>query len=900
MAECKSTIDLKARATKLKEVYNQWNENKNIQILTQGDTKYWKSFYETTVEKDFDYGSMPTTKEIRKLKVKMNRMSKAIAKKPGKLMEWISLPENILSKNPITKRYFEGLVMAGNFHRGHLEMITSDLDGMVRLIRQASRENGIMSNLKINRPSAQKQVSKLESKYTKMKKEDPDAAEIFYREKLEKMDKTNELKVVQAVYDLITDPKKIYTDKGRKDAERTYGTAIVEIASMWTGTGDKGQYNLKNNKTGGMRDKLYEILEEGLSDYISVLKGQGVATHTMKQTEQRIESIMEQFRKQKNYYPTQILDLFPTLAKISESVYRNEDSDALGKELPHINDMLGDIVEGLKLTPNVYLARGDVKRRSKDVISVIDTYAKNVVRFNFTARTTRILTDAMRDLWKLKGTDLEEASEFLSKYIRETHSTAIGERYKNSKYAHIAKIITSWQFMNKIGYNPGTVVQNATQSLQNFVYFGGKTWYDSMQFIKSHKLEKIVGDEMKKHGVFFVNLEELAQTGDMLEKTQLIDGEIVSKEPGAIEHLENAIVKIAKVTGKPMQWVENKVNRSTTFKLAFSKMYQDLLKNEDLVKKYIERPSDKDVSERVEQEIIRRSSRYAANMVKELHYEYSPWGKPKLIQTTAGAIAGQFSTYWINFFEYQRKILAGAKDSALAGDWNSPEIHRAARLGMLYMFTEALLTPLTNAKWGNIIENDTKQKIEQLYLWMTGDEKQREKVFFGRGPVVGTFAGPFMNDMITLGSLAGLVKLNEKNLLTYLAGYRRKAEDSKDQKMQDAVALFNLQLSKMLFRSIPKWRDGTGFLTILNQDYLYLYNSAEIGKQRENLLTYPQKYGPRMLKPYFTPAKEKKRKAEKMKSMWRAPSKREQATDLNELLRSLALLQGGELTTTAR
>jgi hypothetical protein len=137
-------------------------------------------------------------------------------------------------------------------------------------------------------------------------------------------------------------------------------------------------------------------------------------------------------------------------------------------------------------------------------------------------------------------------------------------------------------------------------------------------------------------------------------------------------------------------------------------------------------------------------------------------------------------------------------------------------------------------------------------------------------------------------------------LLTYLAGYRRKAEDSKDQKMQDAVALFNLQLSKMLFRSIPKWRDGTGFLTILNQDYLYLYNSAEIGKQRENLLTYPQKYGPRMLKPYFTPAKEKKRKAEKMKSMWRAPSKREQATDLNELLRSLALLQGGELTTTAR
>ena len=360
---CKTTVDLKARAKRLKEVYSKWDDNKNIQILTQHDPKYFKSLYETTVHRDFDYGSMPTMKEIRKLEVKMNKMAKNIAKKPGKLAEWIYLPENILSKNPITKKYFEGLVMAGNFHRGHLEMITSDLDGMVRLIRQASRENGIMSKLKITRPSAQKQVSKLESEYTKMRKEDPDAAEIFYRDNLEKMDKTHELKVVQAVYDLITDPKKIYTDKGRKDAERTYGTDIVEIASMWTGTGDKGQYNLKNNKTGGMRDKLYEILEEGLSDYVSVLKGQGVATQTMKQTEQRIESIMEQFRKQKDYYPTQILDLFPTLAKISESVYKSEDSNALGKELPHINDMLGDIIQGLKLTPNAYLARGDVKRR---------------------------------------------------------------------------------------------------------------------------------------------------------------------------------------------------------------------------------------------------------------------------------------------------------------------------------------------------------------------------------------------------------------------------------------------------------------------------------------------------------------------------------------------------------
>ena len=82
MAKCKSTLDLKARAKRLKEVYSKWDDNKNIQILTQHDPKYFKSLYETTVHRDFDYGSMPTMKEIRKLEVKMNRIAKGIAKKP--------------------------------------------------------------------------------------------------------------------------------------------------------------------------------------------------------------------------------------------------------------------------------------------------------------------------------------------------------------------------------------------------------------------------------------------------------------------------------------------------------------------------------------------------------------------------------------------------------------------------------------------------------------------------------------------------------------------------------------------------------------------------------------------------------------------------------------------------
>jgi hypothetical protein len=281
-------------------------------------------------------------------------------------------------------------------------------------------------------------------------------------------------------------------------------------------------------------------------------------------------------------------------------------------------------------------------------------------------------------------------------------------------------------------------------------------------------------------------------------------------------------------------------------------------------------------------------------MVKELHYEYSPFAKPKVVQTSAGSILGQFSTYPINFFEYQRKIVSNAKDSALAGDWNSPEMWRAYRLGMLYLTVEGLLTPLTNAKWSNLISNDTKEKAEQMYSWFTGDAKEREKAFFGKGPILGTLGGPFIGDLIRIGTLTGMVKMTEQNWLTYLAGYQKKAEQTKDEKLKESVSLLNLQLSKFVFSSVPKWRDGTGFLTILNQDYINLYNTPEIGKQRENLLSYPQKYGPKMLKPYFTTRKQRERKLEKMKAYWGRTTTSKQSQNMEEIMKSLALLQGAD------
>ena len=100
-----------------------------------------------------------------------------------------------------------------------------------------------------------------------------------------------------------------------------------------------------------------------------------------------------------------------------------------------------------------------------------------------------------------------------------------------------------------------------------------------------------------------------------------------------------------------------------------------------------------------------------------------------------------------------------------------------------------------------------------------------------------------------------------------------------------------MQASKFLFSSAPKLRDGTGFMTILSQDYLGLWNTKEIKARREQMLMYPHKAGLSL----FTTAKQKA-DAEKRWQHFTQDKPRLQklrkpkAPDYTEALESLSIL----------
>ena len=824
-------------------------------------------------------------KELKRLERKVKKFSKQMGRKPGNFAKWFYLPENVMSKNPITKEYFNSVVIAGNFYRGNMDKVTSNLDRIVELVNMSTQEGSLMNRFSISRSKAQKKMASIQQEYQSLLgKGKKDEALKFHDENIAKISSDNHVATMQKLHELMTDPNIIFKGNKAENASK-YGTNLVQAAHLWHND---------------MAPQLWKVLNHGIHDYITVLESGQTALGIEKPI---IDSIKEkllvknketgrwEMKKQENYFPTQVLDILPTFNTLTESIWSGDYGSKTKDMNEYVNKTIEGIADNLKLDGNVFERGADQPTRtSKDVISIIDTYAKGATRFNYTAEVTKHTVNALKKLHEMKGEDMDAHIQFLADYIKDTHGSAVGMDMKQSKFGKIARAITSWQFMSKLGFNVRGAARNATQSLQNYVYFGHKAIREYNRTGKTDKMKKITEKEMERHGVFFTNLEELAMPAEFLPSTKMIDGRIVESKPGAGENFTQYLERVAKFSGKPMQWVENNINRSYTFKLAFNKFFNELSRNDGILRKELMKQgykTGKELDKAVESDIIGRSSRFAANMVKELHYEYSPFAKPKALRTAPGSILGQFSTYSINFFEYNRKILAKGADSAMHGEWNNEHAWRMYRLGATYMAIDALISPLLSTDISKLVQHDTKERLEQLYTWFTGTEADRKRVFFGKGPAIGTFGGPFVSDLITIGQLTNFMKMKENDWMSYMAGYQDFAERTKDDKVFEYVRLLNTQLARTMYGTVPKMVNGTGLTTLAGSE-LGLYGSTNLKQQHNELFKNTRKVAPSFMGDYLTPLSEKQRLAKGYsKALKNKPNKNVDPDDLRAIMNSL-------------
>ena len=188
-----------------------------------------------------------------------------------------------------------------------------------------------------------------------------------------------------------------------------------------------------------------------------------------------------------------------------------------------------------------------------------------------------------------------------------------------------------------------------------------------------------------------------------------------------------------------------------------------------------------------------------------------------------------------------------------------------------------------------LINNDTKERAEMWYKWLNGNEEERKRSFFGKGPVIGTFGGPFVGDLMNIGNIIGLSSLGEGEWMSYLTGYKANARELKDRRLQDSVSLLNNNLSRWIFSGIPQLKNGTGFMTVVTNDHLQLWNSSDIKAKRQNRLMFPEKYSPDMLKPLFRTKKQQEEINNRVAASWGNFSDKKRNRILSENDRKQAL-----------
>jgi len=872
-------------ANKLDGLLDDYFNHPATMKIVGKDGSAFKKMYRAVTGQDFDYGDMPSLKELTRLSRRLKVFQKRILKgAPGKIAALFYLPDEFLKGNPDALKTFQAFVINHNHYRGTKDNLLRSVVKMSDQMRNISKEmslsdgNHNKARKELQRryddyQSIKSQESRGKGPYTDSKKDVYASAEEYWVDNLRDLGKKEQFKIFAMADRLLRNPKLI------KNPEYA---ALKPILDEWTG-GETGKP--------GMREILFREMKSALGKYINMLASDSNASQ-YKGIIKKLEFLDENLdpKYEKNYFPTQVLSIFPTMKKIQDTIYHDKDIEGASFEdlNNHVNNMVNNVINKIGVTDHVKQKIAPSETRyNKNIIGVLDAYVNEVTRFNYMVNTTGNLLNGIKKLRGQNDGEINNSTRVFMDYLFDTHGTMLGYNVKSPTFRAIARGITSWQFISKLGLNVRSAARNATQSFQNYVYFGFKGWRDANRYLNDSRMSDIAKTEMERHGVYFEEVRELAGIDGIFPDTEVskFDGQEVLtwKADSMKDKLLSGLESTAKWTGKPMRWVENRLNRTVTFKIAFAKMHEQLNKNKGDVTRFMREHSKTKkgamsetaygdiISKEVDAHIVNKASRFAAEMVKTLHYEYSAFAKPKIMRSPVGAVATQFMTYSFNFFNYQKNILKPGMSDFVRGDWSSENTYRMYRLGMMYAVINGLVSLAFNTDFGNLVQNDTVDRANQYIAWATGDEEEKKKAFYGKGPLIGTIGGPFISDLVTFGNLAGIYDLlgdfedGDRTWMGYLAGYQDYADSRDHDKIFEVVRTLNSQVARTGFVTFPRAYNGAGFGTLAGIE-LGLYPSKEMKEKKAKIIKAAQTIpviGGLLPTPAYAKKKKKKKRVTK-------------------------------------
>ena len=475
---------------------------------------------------------------------------------------------------------------------------------------------------------------------------------------------------------------------------------------------------------------------------------------------------------------------------------------------------------------------------SRNLMSSLNNYIFDVNRFNYTSFMDAHYMDALSAVEKIYKTDgnAKGYAENITDYITDLHQAANGNTDISEGTRNVVRTMLGFEFISKLGVNPRGAVRNFTQRLLDYVTWGPVQIKKMKERMASLGIgENSIEQVLKDSGLLFEEsspqlLESTLQSSASVFKSVSWNeqtGKFESHKKSRLEKIADGMSAIAGKSSFLHRKAENS-NRKNTFKLAYTQMYRWL--DTPDYRTFREEKGRK--GKQVTQDIENASRRYAINMVVMNHFDYADYAKSKALRTTAGRFLGQFQHYSFEFFERNLKIMREAKHDVLAGkllpSGDARGLQQAYRMGLLYFMAPVVASAVTGVNFDNLIEHDTGTRLKQLAVGLTGDDEEIKDAFYGKGPLLATFGGPLVSDVIDVGVMMDLIDLDDDSILSLFTGMEKYDSSTQSTDITKKLRLLNGFLGRATERHIPQLMKGRIGWAV--QQELGLYPTKEARK----------------------------------------------------------------------
>ena len=772
-------------------------------------------------------------------------------------------------KDPMIGSLLRNMQLSNFYFRSHESTDKVEMKTMLGHFEDESISRNLTTRLGLKKGAAQKEAQRLDDRLNeqraKYKDGDPDAMknmEKIYKELNELVSTTylevyddmlymieNDVpRVEKAKFDAMTAEKKEPYLKGKKRIKLSK-TDLIDV-KMKSGKDISDNMYKALTSYQSLMDGLYTRLRHGtgarINSIISRLKylDTDVTKHELRDIRNKLEAKMMPRYEGAGFFPHYTRDLtvdfmdglmprFDALQTAANPYMKNKDT----KTLREVIDGISRYVSGHTYT------RSPDYEYSRNFLNSITNYIYDVNRFNYLSFMDKNIMDSLttiESVYKTDG-DAKGYSQSLINYIQYLHVAANGNSNVSPKTAAMMKTLLSFEFISKLGINPRGAARNWFQRLLDYVEWGPVQVKRTKNIINRMSIsESSIDDQLKKVGLLFEETSPQLLESEISGKADIF--KVIKYNPETDKHtfekqssVEKVSEKVGWLAGKS-SWLHRKAensNRKHTFKVAFAQMYDWL--DGPRFKKVLKAERADITDSQMEKQIMNRARNYAINMVVLNHFDYADYAKSKLLTKSWGRFMFQFQHYSFEFFERNAKIVREAKhdikEGRLLPGENAQGLQKAYRMAIAYFGAPVMASMLMGVDFTNLIEHDTATRLKQLAVAFTGDDDEIKQAFYGKGPIVSTFGGPLMSDLLDIGVMLDLINIDEESLLALLSGLEKYDPSTQSTGLSKKIRILNTFLGRAVERHIPQMKKGRVGWAV--QQEFGLYPTAEARKAQK-------------------------------------------------------------------